>query len=268
MGIPIIWTIHNLYDHESKYRFIDKAIARLVILLSNKCHIHSYSARERFLEEYKGIDPIKIRIIKHPNYVGCYPITESRESARSRLGVPSGNLCVLFFGTIRAYKGVSDLVRSFNEAEIPKATLVIAGRPMFEADLDYIKELAKNNSNIVLNPGIISDDLLHIYYLASDIVALPYKDILTSGAALLAMSFSKACVCPKIEVFKELFDDRGVFYYNRHKRNDLKNALNKIDGSRSDLVRMGEAQRVKAEEYSWSGFSKDIADLYNDVISK
>jgi len=48
---------------------------------------------------------------------------------------------------------------------------------------------------------------------ACDVVVFPYQEILTSGAVILAMSFGRACVAPRLGCIQDVLDDKGAFIY-------------------------------------------------------
>lgn len=101
-------------------------------------------------------------------------------------------LVFLFFGEVRRYKGVLDLVRSSPISRPADVVLLIAGRPGDGSIRKGLEWESGKNPGVMLELGFVSDDKFQTYMNACDVVVLPYQDILTSGAVILAMSFGRA----------------------------------------------------------------------------
>lgn len=264
-NIPVVWTVHNLYPHESTFRILDRMITNYVARKVRFINVHSKSAQNRVLAEFPKIDRRKTRITYHPNYIGCYP-KHSRGPSRKDLGIPDSHLCLLFFGNIRRYKGVENLVESFRTLGIPEVTLLIAGKPRAKDDERYLHDKVKAMPNTIVRTEFVPDNQLGKYFAAADVCTLPYKDILTSGAALLYMSHAKACIAPKIEPFHEILSDKGTLFYDPNDPDGLKEAIRRAASLKNELTEMGRHQLDQARSYSWESFSNEIATLYRECL--
>lgn len=242
-------------------RLVNYRVAKRV----NRFHLHSESAKQRVLAEFPHIPEEKVRVSHHPNYIDCYP-EHQRDESRRNLGIPDANLCVLFFGNIRRYKGLESLIEAFRSVASPNITLLIAGKPKDSADEQYLKLEAEQTPNIIVNPEFIADEELGKYFAAADVCALPYKDILTSGAALLNMSFAKTCIAPRIGMFEELFSQDDTLFFDSDDPQGLEKMLRRAVEIKDDLPRMGQKQLTKAKEFSWERFSREIAGIYRDCL--
>jgi glycosyltransferase involved in cell wall biosynthesis len=87
--------------------------------------------------------------------------------------------------------------------------LLIVGKPLNQKIAKEINSVVDNRITTVLE--FIPDDDIQIYMNAADVVILPYTDILTSGAAILAMSFGKPVIAPAVKCITETIDDKGGF---------------------------------------------------------
>ena len=91
---------------------------------------------------------------------------------------------------------------------------MIAGRfqeAAYEAEIRGL--IAKCSRRVVLHAGYIPDDELQVYLLASDVVAAPYLEILSSGTAMLALSFGRPMVAPRRGFLKDVITrDCGLLY--------------------------------------------------------
>jgi len=101
---------------------------------------------------------------------------------------------VLFFGQIRPYKGLRDLVAAFRHvaARCPDAYLVIAGRPHESpARVHALLAEAGVEGRARTDLRFLPLDPLLELLAASDVEALPHREADQSGAVLLALGMGK-----------------------------------------------------------------------------
>ena len=194
-GQRIVWTVHNLKNHDNRHLVLERWFTKRFVRLASAIIAHSQPAAAQIRSAFAINDPSRIHIIPHGNYIGCYPNHISRREAREKLGLAQGTTVFLFLGRIQPYKGVLELIREFKTLP-PDSCLVIAG--MADAEMaQTIRQEIGGTKNIIFHSGFVSDERIQCYMNASDAVVLPYRQILTSGAAMLAMSFGRACVAPR-----------------------------------------------------------------------
>jgi beta-1,4-mannosyltransferase len=93
------------------------------------------------------------------------------------------------------------------------------------------------------------------------VMVYPYRDILTSGAVLLGMSFGRACVAPKIGCIAETLDDAGGILYAPG-ASALLNAMGQAYARREELETMGQHNLEKARLWSWDRVAAQTLDAY------
>ncbi len=208
-GARHVWTAHNLKAHEHRFpeperAFFQRFVRRLdgVIALSAA---GLAAVRERYpeLRDRPGF------VIPHHHYRGQYPDTITRAEARRRLGLPETARVVLFCGRIEPYKNVPALAAAFGALDLPEARLVIAGKPRTDALRRELEAFAARDARLLFHPGRVADDALQVYLRAADLVALPYRDILNSGSAILALSFDRPVLVPALGACAELAEQVG-----------------------------------------------------------
>jgi len=261
IGRRIVWTVHNLENHEKKQRIRDRLISLLVGHMASNVVVHGKSARILVSKRF-GIPQRKIAVIPHGNYIGLYPNEIKRSEARRALGLKDSQRVLLFFGQIRAYKGVEELIEVFKSLDTDDTILIIAGRPINHNIEQRIRLMVNSDSHFQFHPGFVKEDQVQVFMNASDAVVFPYKDILTSGAVLLAMSFSKACIAPKIGCITDVLNERGSFLYEASNSEGLTLALKSALEAGSRLSEMGRYNRVRAEQWSWNKVAAATFDLY------
>jgi glycosyltransferase involved in cell wall biosynthesis len=185
-----------------------------------------------------------------------------------KLGIGKSERVLLFLGNIRPYKGVEELIQAFKELEFNEVRLLIAGRTLNEDVEKRVRALADEDVRCRFYPGFVADEVIQVYMNAADVAVCPYKDILTSGAILLAMSFGKACVAPMLGCITDYLDERGAFLYNARDPGGLIGALKESLTVSSDrLSMMGEHNRRIAEGFSWDVIAQRTLDVYRGIES-
>ena len=210
-GIKLVYTVHNLAQHERRYPLLNALASRLVFRLAGAIHVHDEAARQEVARRFGRRSAIYIA--PHGHYAAWYKNTVSRVKARGRLGLPPDAFVYLFLGLIRPYKGLETLIAAFAAMPDEDVRLVIAGHVAEPAYLDSLTEQARQDPRILLRPGYVPDDEVQVFCNAANVSVLPYRDVTTSGAAWLAFSFGLPIVAPLRPPFRALIEDgRGLGY--------------------------------------------------------
>lgn len=266
-GTKIIWTVHNIKNHNNKHLGLDRLGTILVSKLANGLIVHSHTAKVEIIKVFHLREETKIFVIPHGNYIDVYENNISQKEARERLNIPKSSLVLLFFGLIRPYKGVLELSRAFKQLHFEDICLLIAGKPCNDELAGQLMKEVKDNDKIRFIPGLVPNEELQIYMNAADTVALPYKEFLTSGAVILAMSFGKACIAPRKGYTSEVLDDDGAFLYDPDCKEGLLEALNSVVQKRNDLPQMGEHNYQLASEWNWKYVAEQTLNVYQNYIN-
>mgnify|MGYP001119861999 FL=1 len=210
-GTKLVWTVHNLAPHGSVnpfarrlfYRYLLRSVDAVIYL--SKESVRLAEAQYEILERKPKV------IIPHGHYIGVYPNKMSKEEARTFLGIRQDAFVFLFFGRLMPYKGIEDLITAFKELKSPACVLLIAGESKDNRYARKLKEfVGKHIDFIKLIDRYIPDDEVQVFMKAADIVVLPYRRILNSGTALLALSFGRPVIVPAQGSMRELRDIVGL----------------------------------------------------------
>jgi beta-1,4-mannosyltransferase len=272
-GIKIVWTVHELHIPETHHLRLDETTARVAGKLASAVIAHCNDARATIQDALRKEDAHKVCTIPHGHFIDVTENYVSRQSARLKLEIPDSSLVILFFGLIRPYKGVLDLLKAHKSLADPDVTLLIVGsyvghhRQCVEY-FDAVREAAADKSNVRLIAEFIPDNEIQLYMKASDIAAFPYRDIMTSGALIMAMGFGKACIAPKLGCLNETLDDAGAFFYAMDDADGLINCLRQATEQRNRLPAMGEHNLTRAQELDWNSIAERTVRVYESVISR
>ena len=106
------------------------------------------------------------------------------------------------------------------------------------------------------------------YLNAADAVVLPYRDILSSGAVILAMSFARACVAPRLGDLPELLGRDSRFLYDPTDQDGLSQALLDCLDSKQEVARAGEFNRCRAQGWNWDLVARKTREVYEHCLVK
>lgn len=262
LGCKIVWTVHNLKDHEDRYPALDARCTSFVAGRADAIIVHGESAGRALTDRLQWQDSDKVVVIPHGHYIDAYENRISRSEARRTLGIDNDRLVLLFFGQIRPYKGVLELIDAFTTLDHAGVDLWIVGKPRDAAASDLIEQRTARHPRITYRPGFVPDEEIQTYMNAADVVVCPYRDILTSGAVVLAMSFGRACLAPRIGCVADVLDDDGALLYDREDTDGLKGALERALARRADLPAMGNRNRERIAPWDWDRVAQMTLDVY------
>ena len=163
---------------------------RLVVRLSSHIFAHSRTAAEILEDEFPQFRR-KRSIIPHGHWIDRYGPLVDKIEARKQLGISPNSFVYLVFGQCKPYKNIRLLVDVFRRAAEVDDQLIIVGRFSDSAFLSTIQEASAGAQNIQLRSEFIPDEDVATYFGASDIMCMPYQEILTSGTAVLALSYGR-----------------------------------------------------------------------------
>lgn len=267
-GVKIVWTVHNLLQHERRHPLLELLFTYVAVRLYDHLIVHCDYAREAVMKTYRLPQRLrkKISVIPHGHYRGCYENSVSRPMARQKLGLEDEEIVFLYIGQIRPYKGVLQLVDTFLNLDVRRARLVVAGKPATGQLKAEVERKAQRDPYVLLKLQFIPDDELQIYLNAADVVVLPYQDSLTSGATVLAMSFGRAVIAPRLGCVAELIEEeKGGFLYDPMEEQGLARAMRKA--AAADLLVMGEYNLRKARELDWARIAHATLEVYRRCLA-
>lgn len=260
LGVRIVWTVHNLIDHERRDPKLLLLFYRCLVPLFNKLIVHSHYAKVKVAETYRLRSLEKIEVIPHGNYIEAYPDDMTKEMARAELGLSTSDKVFLFFGLIRDYKGLPELIEAFKVVDNQATRLMIVGKPQNEEVRRHLQAVACGHRHILSFFEFIPENRVQVFFRAADVVVLPFRDIFTSGSLLLAMSFGKAVVVPQLESIAEICRGHGFETYPPEDPHGLQKALGTVLGK--DLDAMGSYNYQQAIKFGWNQISAQTMQVF------
>jgi len=194
----------------------------------------------------------------HPIY-DSYLEGVSKEDACRKLNLDPAKKYILFFGFIRAYKGLDWLLEAMADERIKAA-----GIELIAAGEYYNKDVEANNNAIIekhklqdvvhLSTDFIPNSEVRYYFSAADLVVQPYKHATQSGITQIAFHFEKPMVVTNVGGLAEVVPDGKVGFVAEPDPASIAEAILKFyqPGSIPDLQYNILQEKKK---YTWDTFT-------------
>jgi D-inositol-3-phosphate glycosyltransferase len=269
-GVKLVHTVHDVIplDENKTDIFFNK----IVYNASDSLIVHS-APNKKSLEQFKT-EPQRIHVVPHGNFdMFLTDDTISVKCAREKLKIGTDADVLLFFGFIKKYKGLDLLLDAFDKASNNnKLHLVIAGATETESlNNHYQDRINKLHSKgrIIYNNSFIDDKDVQIYFQASDIVVLPYRQISHSGVMHLAYSFGKPLIVTDAGDFAfTITDDKSGFFVPKYEAEQLSDVITHAFSDKSKLSNISNhITHLNQTKYSWKNTAHLTYNIYKDLVN-
>lgn len=248
----IVWTPHNIIPHDAKYIRLHQICRRY--LAKNSLWIRLFSSESVIVFSKELMVPeTRFRIVPEGSFIHVYENKIEREEARKILNVDPSKKVLLYFGMIRRYKGVKELIEIFDDLKLENTLLLVVGNAR---DKNYVTDInlkASNNKDIKIVSEFIPNDAVQIYFNAADVVVLPFSKIENSGTVILSMGFKKPIVAPNMGTVKWRLQYQNDLLYTKNIREVLVEIGNY---TAVELERMGNANYEFVRQFSWNDYQR------------
>lgn len=273
MKTKLAHTVHDVTPlNENK---LDHFFNLLVYKTADVLFVHSNS-NKRTLAQQTKLDEEKIKVVPHGDFDFYIPEqVPTKSEARKFYGLSQEQNVILFFGAIKEYKGLDLLLSSLHltSEKISNLALVIAGNPdPVELKLEYKNLISKlpEDIKVIYHAEFIPDANVAGYFIASDVVVLPYRRISHSGIIHLAYSFARPVIATNVGDFEEIIEEgKSGFVLSS---NRLENLSEKIIQAFSDKLRLEEmgkyAKHLSTTKYTMKNQAELLKVVYEKMINR
>lgn len=207
------------------------------------------------LADLRGFEPAKpAQYQAHPLYDSFGPLVPRADALRA-LGLDPQYRYALFFGFIRAYKGLDLLLRAWADprlAALP-VRLIVAGE-FYEDAAPYEALIREHNlaDRLVRRTDFIPDSAVANYFSAADLVVQPYKHATQSGVSQVAYHFDRPMLVTDVGGLAELVPGGEVGYVTAPEPPAIADALVDFFTQPAKLDQLQEGVRRVKTRFSWS----------------
>jgi len=204
-GIPTLFICHNVLPHER--RIWDIPATRWALRYGAGFIVQSKEEKQKLAALLPGK---AVEVVAHPVYDMFVGGLISKTEARQKLGLSLDIPVLLFFGLIRPYKGLKNLLKAISllSGEIPAIKLIIAGE-FWSDKTEYLQLMQdlKIEKNILLVDRYISDQEVPGYFSAADVLIAPYSRISQSGVVQMAFGLGLPVIATRVGGLPDAIDD-------------------------------------------------------------
>jgi glycosyltransferase involved in cell wall biosynthesis len=222
---------------------------------------HSEHGASRLRGEV-GLDPAKVRVIPHGAFDYLTRLPEEKPLPPELEGAEGP--VILFFGLLRPYKGIENLLQAFRR--VKGAELWIVGNPRMDvAPLQTLAAAAPGRVRFLTR--FIDDAEIPAIFRRADLVALPYLDAEHSGVLYTGLAFGTPMVLSAVGGFPEVAATGAGRLVPPGDVAALAAALSELagdEGARAELAVA--AARAAAGPFSWDEAARLTLDLYRELI--
>ncbi len=196
-GIPFKVLVHNTHPHEA--RAVDKILARYA--LKHARDFITMTDREALKLKALLKTDINVQTVPHPIYKAFPSKGYSKTEARQHLGLAPNLPVLLFFGFVRAYKGLDLLLEAVAQLQAQDTPVqLLVGGEFWDDIGQYEAQITRLSiqDKVKIVAEYIPDEEASTFFEASDCLVAPYRDATQSGSVKLALGYGIPVVVSEV----------------------------------------------------------------------
>ena len=268
-GVPLLYVLDNVVAHE-RYPFAGP-LTRWALGPAAGHVAQSDQVRRDLFETLPGVDPARVRDCPHPVYDFGVPgrPRKTRAEARAALGLADDAHVALYFGFIKAYKGVTHLIDAAPRLKARYGDglrLLIVGDVYGDARPYHERVAACGAADIIrFEDGFVPEERVEDHFLAADLVVLPYVSATQSGIVQIAYNYDRPVVTTDVGGLPEVvLEGETGFLVPPGDADALADAVIRFFDEDRAADFAAAVAREKAK-YSWASMVTTLEDLIGDI---
>jgi glycosyltransferase involved in cell wall biosynthesis len=260
---PVVIIAENVVSHEG--RWIDLYLTRMALRYADRFLVLSGVVEAEIKKLFPATRVFRSSL---PVY-DCYQVGESttQQQAKDRLKLGGKNV-ILFFGYVRKYKGLMNLLEAFPEIKqgVENAHLLIVGEYYDDPGPyhEVIKKLGLQD-NVTEVAEYVANEDVHLYFEAANVAVLPYNEATQSGILSIAYGFAKPVIVTNVGGLAELVDEgKTGFVVPPHDIEKLSAAVVRFFKERRE-AEFSSAIVAKRSGNSFNQINDVFAEINNDL---
>ena len=265
--------VHNMIPHEPS--ILDKLFAPYFVKSQNGF----VALSESVVKDIEKVESLKflaqghdyLKVERKPKTFSPHPIYDHygeqmrKAEACEALGLPTDKNYMLFFGLVRAYKGLDLLLDAFGQVknQLPDVQLIIAGE-FYEDEDKYHGQIASLGltDRVIIRNEFVPDGDLRKYFGAADLIVQPYKTATQSGVTQVAFHFEKPMLVTNVGGLGEIVHDHKMGYACEPKAEAI--AADLLDYYQNNRQKAYTTYLQKEKtKYAWSNMTKAYLTIFD-----
>ncbi|MEZ4386808.1 MAG: glycosyltransferase [Candidatus Krumholzibacteriia bacterium] len=262
----VLWLLDNVVPHETYP--LGMWLTRQALRQGHGFVAQSEQVRRDLLALLPEVSPERVRLAPHPVYDYGDPgrPRPSRADARRALGLPPDARVLLYFGFIKPYKGLVhliDAVPRLRDHWGPAGVRVAMVGDVYGDRSVYDQRIAATGASdvILFHPEYVADQAVETWFMASDLVVLPYVSATQSGIVQIAWNYDLPVVTTRVGGLPEVVrdGDTGFLVPPADSEALARACIRFFDEQHAD--RMAAAVKRAKVAYTWENQAAVVEDL-------
>lgn len=259
----VVWTVHNVTPHSSCPTAVVRGFYSLLLNSVDGLMYLSENSRNVMNSQFEAAKTLPYVVSRHGTYNVVIPHSVKTSSAVENW--IRSERRVLYFGQIRDYKNVPELVKAFKGVNSDRRyNLLVAGQPQSEEIRSELHDLTSGDSAITLELSFLDEGYLNYLVDKADVVVLPFREITNSGSVMLSLSIGTRVISKRNPAFDEInsiLSEEVITQY------DGELTACKLEGA-LDTVFLKEAFCVSdvRAQFNWKAIADDTINLYRQLM--
>jgi len=259
-GTPLLYIIHNVFPHELKPW--DSYLVKSTLSLSDAFLVHS--KREK--------DKITLSLPEKKIYYHELPIFEidgnkiiNKRVAKQYLKLDPVIPTLLFFGIVRPYKGLRDLLHSLAILKNDGYSFVLLIAGEFWEKVDYYRELVNElnlQNNVIFHNRYIPNEEVSYFFSAADLFVAPYREGTQSASIRLAIGYGIPIVISNAIEDNIITNMGKAIIFEKGNIHSLVNALRLVV---NDLPLDNKNANYMVVDNLWNSLINEIQQIFRDL---
>lgn len=195
-GARVVWMVHNARPHEGS-ALLYRPLLKVGMGPEDVCLTHAQTEIDALRAlgvsstMHRTPHPAPARIVRDVD----------RRSARQSFGIPPEEIVFLFFGYVRAYKGVDVLLEALGRLPTsgPPWRAVVAGEwYVSRGNADHAIARPPLANHVTILDRYVPEAEAARLFSAADVVVLPYREATQSGVVPLAFAHGRGVICTNV----------------------------------------------------------------------
>jgi glycosyltransferase involved in cell wall biosynthesis len=258
-GCKVLFICDNIIPHEKRPG--DVLFTQYAFRQADCCIVQSDAVENDLLKYFPEIPYKKVPHPVYENFGTAIP----KNVARSALGISSKKV-ILFFGYVRAYKGLMVLIDSMKhlvgEKGMNDIRLLVVGE-FYDDEEKYRKHVHELGITeyVQFIADYIPNNKVAEYFSAADVVVLPYLSATQSGIAQIAYNFDTPVIATRVGGLAEVVKDEVTgFVVEPNNPVALSTAIYNFYTGQKEIQFTANVQTEK-HKYSWDNLVTSIEEL-------
>ena len=219
-------------------------------------------------EDLLAINP-DVYCVEHPLPIfAVHPNKVEKNIACKILGIPVNKKTLLFFGTVRKYKGIDTILHSMSLLDADFHLVIAGDSPSgFEYYKRKIRDLEIENKVTLIARNLNENEIPYIFY-SADVLLMPFEEAVSKDIISKVFSFELPVIATDVSNFREVFEEKKFGLIIEKSETEL--LIDAIKNYYSADLATVFRKNLNSLRYShsWESLATVIFDIYEQLLDK